>query len=94
MKRTLNNWRHHWQEDFTEEKASSKVSYLLFVSIAIKLVIFLQDVYRRRLTKMHPSTKIERRMMEKTTETKARSHATLLMNKIMMKMMMKWCMLE
>ena len=41
MKRTLNNWRHYWQEDFIEEKASSKVSYLSFVSIAMKLVILL-----------------------------------------------------
>ena len=83
MKRTLNDWRHCWKEDFTEEKES----YLLFVSISMKLVILLQDVHRRRLTKKEASTKIERRMIEKTT--KARSHATLLMNKSLMKMMMK-----
>ena len=92
MKKTLNNWRHYWLEDFIEEKASSKVSYLLFVSIVMKLVILLQDVHRRRLTKKGESTKIERRMMEKTT--KARSHAALLMNKILMRMMMKWCMFQ
>ena len=94
MKRTLNNWRHCWQEDFTEEKASSKVSYLLFVSIAMKVVILLQDVHRRRLTKKEASKKIEERMMEKNIETKARIHAILLMNKILMKMMMKWYMLQ
>ena len=92
MKRTLNNWRHFWQEDFIEEKESSKVSYLSFVSITMKLVILLQDVHRRRLTKKEESTKIERKMMEKTTKIKERSHATLLMNKTLMKMIMKWCM--
>ena len=60
----------------------------------MKLVIVLQDVHRRRLTKKEASTKIERKMMEKTTKTKTRSHAKLLMNKILMKMMMKWCMLQ
>ena len=93
MRKTLNNWKHYWQEDFTEEKESSKVSQLSFVSISMNLVIFLQDVCRRKLTKKEASTKIERKMMEKTTETKERSHATLMMNKILMKMMMKWCML-
>ena len=92
MKKTLINWRHYWQEDFREEKDNSKVSYPLPVSIAMQLVILLQDVHRRRLKKKEASTKIERRMMEKNT--KARSHATLLMNKILMKMMMKWCMLQ
>ena len=94
MKRTLNNCRHYWQEDFSKEKASSKISYLLFVSIAMKLVILLQDVHRRRLKKKEVGTKIERKMMERTIETKVRSHATLLMNKILMKMMMKWYMLQ
>ena len=81
-----------WQEDFIEEKESSKVSYLLSVSIAMKLVILLQGVHRRRLKKKEESSKIERRMMEKTTME--RSHAILLMNKILMKMMIKWCMLQ
>ncbi len=94
MRKTLNNWKHCWQEDFIEEKASSKVSYPSFVSIAMKLVILLQDVHRRRLTKKEESTKIEEKTMEETRETKTRSHATLLMNKILMKMMMKWCMLQ
>ena len=39
-----------------------------------------------------PCLIIEKRMMENTT--KARSHATLLMNRILMKMMMKCCMLQ
>ena len=90
----MNSWKHCWHGDFIEEKASSKVSYLLFVSIAMKLVILLQDVDRRRFTKKEASTKKKRRMMKKTTKTKASSHATLLMNKILMKMMMKWCMLQ
>ena len=94
MKKTLNNWRHCWLGDFTEEKTCSKVSYPLFVSIAMKLVILLQDVHRRRVKKKEESKKTKRKMMEKTLETKARSHATLLMNKILMKMMMKWCMLQ
>ena len=94
MRKTLNNCKHFWKEDFIEEKASSKVSYPSFVSIAMTLVILLQDVHRRRPTKKGASTKIERRMMGKTTKTKPRSHATSLMNKILMKMMMKWCMLQ
>ena len=94
MKRTLKNWRHYWQEDFIEEKSSSKLSYLLFVSIAMKLVILLQDVHRRRLTRKEASKKVERKKMQKTIETKARSHATLLMNMTLMKMTMKWFMLQ
>ena len=57
MRKTLNNWKHYWQEDFIEEKVNSKVSCLSFVSIAMKLVILLQDVHRRRLTKKEESTK-------------------------------------
>ena len=91
IKKTLNNWRHYWKKDFIEEKPNSKVIYLLSISIAMKLVILQQDVHRRRLKKKEASTKIERRMMENTT--KARSHAALLMNKILMKMM-KWCKLQ
>ena len=79
MKRTLNNWKYCWQEDFTEEKASSKVIYPSFFSIAMKL---------------ETSKKIEEKMMEETIEKKAKSHATLLMNKTLMKMMMKLCMLQ
>ena len=63
MKKTFNNWRHCWQEDFTEEKASSKVSYPSSVSIAMKLVILLQDVHRRRIKKKEASTKTKRKMM-------------------------------
>ena len=94
MRKTLNNWKHCWQEDFIEEKASSKVSYLSFVSIAMKFLILLQHVHRRRLTKKEESTKIEKKMIKETKETKAKSHATLLMNKTLMKTMMKWCMLQ
>ena len=92
MKKTLNNLKHCWQQDFIEEKASSKVSYPSFFSIAMNLVILIQDAHRRT-TKKETSTKIEEKMMEETTETKARSHATLLMNMTLMKMMMKWYML-
>ena len=60
MKKKLTSWRHYWQGDFTEEKANSKVSYPLFVSIAMKLVILLQDVHRRRTTKKEKSTKRRR----------------------------------
>ena len=61
----------------------------------MKLVILLQDVHRRRITKKETSTKIEEKMMEETTEIKAKSHATLIMNKTLMKMMMmKWSMLQ
>ena len=47
MKKTLNNWKHCWQEDFTEEKANTKVSYPLSISIAMELVILLLGVPRR-----------------------------------------------
>ena len=60
----------------------------------MKLVKVLQDVHKRRTKKKETSTKIEEKMMEKTTKTKARSHATLLMKKTLMKMMIKWCMLQ
>ena len=94
MRRTLNNWKHCWQEDFTEEKTSSKVSYASFVSIAMKLVILLQDVHRRRIIEKETSKKTKEKMMEETIETKEKSHATLLMNKTLMKMIMKWCTLQ
>ena len=60
----------------------------------MKLVILLQDVHRRRTIEKETSTKIEEKMMEETTETKERSHATLLMNKTLKKMMMKWYILQ
>ena len=77
MKKTLNNWRHYWQEGFIKEKADIKVSYLSFVSIAMKLVILQQDAHKRRLIKKEASTKTKRKMMEKTRKIKVRSHATL-----------------
>ena len=94
MRKTLNNWKHCWQKDFTKEKTNSKVSYPSFVSITMKLVILLQDVHRRRITEKETSTKIDEKMMEGTTKTKERNHATLLMNMTLMKMMMKWYMLQ
>ena len=72
---------------FQKEKANTKVSYPLFVSIVMKLVILQPSVPRRYLIRRETSTKIERKMMEKIT--KARSHATLLMKFFLMKMMMK-----
>ena len=96
MRKMLNNWKHYWQEELTEVKASSKVSYPSFVSIAMKLVILLQDVHRRRATKMKTSTKRKENMIAKITKTKARSHATLMKKEvgmILMNMMIKWCML-
>ena len=87
MRKMLINCKHYWQEDSTKEKENTKVSYPLSVSIVMKLVILLQGVHKRRLTKKGASKKIERRMMEKTL--KVRSHVPLLM-----KMMMKWYMLQ
>ena len=70
------------------------VSSLLFISIAMSKVILLKDSHRRRTKKKETSTKIEEKMMKETIETKAKGHATLLMNKTLMKMMMKWYMLQ
>ena len=47
MKKALNNWRHYWQEGFTKENVDIKVSYLSFLSIAMKLFILLLDVPTR-----------------------------------------------
>ena len=83
MKKMLNNW----QEDSTEEKASSKVSYLSFVSIEIRLVILPLDVQRRRTTEVVTSLKVEELKTTLITKTKARN-ATLLKRMILMNMMM------
>ena len=94
MRKILNNSKHFWQEDSKEKKGSSKASYPSFVSIVMRLVIMLQDVHRRRITEKEASTKIEEKMIEETTETKEKSHATLLMNMTLIKMMMKWYILQ
>ena len=47
MKKMLINQRHYWQEDFIEEKADIKVSYLSFVSIAMKFLILQQDAQKK-----------------------------------------------
>ena len=83
----MNNWKHCWQEDFIEEKESSKVSYLLFVSIVMKLVILFQCVHRRRITKKEKSTRTREKKIKKTIKKKVRD-ATLL-KMIIMRMIMK-----
>jgi acid phosphatase class B len=78
-------------------EASSKVNYLSFVSITMRLVILLLDVQRRRTTKVLTSTKEEEMKIEKITKTKERSFSILLKRKQkmnLMNIMMKWCMLQ
>ena len=79
---------------FHRGKGKFKGKLPSFVSIAMKLVILLQDVHRRRITKKETSTKTKENMMKETTETKEKSYATLLINMTLMKMMMKWYMLQ
>ena len=56
----------------------------------------LQDVHRRKTTKVVTSKKIEEKMTTKIIKTKERIYATLLKKArmILMIMMMKWCMLQ
>ena len=73
--------KHYWKDDSIEVKASSKVSYLSFVSIAMRLVILLLDVQRRRTTEVVTNTKVEEMKTTRITKIKARSHVTLLKRK-------------
>ena len=58
----------------------------------MRLVILLQDVHKRRIIEKKTSTKTKGKVMEETKEAKTKSHATLLMNMTLMKVMMKWYM--
>ena len=81
MKRMLNNLKHYKKEDLTKVKVSSKVNYLLFVSIAMKLVTLLLDVQKGKITEVVTSTKIEEKVIARITKIKARSHTTFLKKK-------------
>ena len=88
MKKMLNNWKHYWQEDSTEEKENSKVNYSSFVLIAMRLAIFLLGVHRRKNTKEMTNIKVEEMKTTNITKTKERS-VTLLKKMILINMMMK-----
>ena len=67
------------------------------MSIAMRLVILLLDVHRRRTIEVVTSKKVEEMKTKKITKIKARSLGTLLKRKQKMDlkiMMMKWCMLQ
>ena len=88
MKKMLINWKHCWQEDYTKENASSKVSYPSFVLIAMRLIILLLGVQRRKNTKKMTNIKVEEMKTTRITKRKARS-ATLFKRMTLMNMMMK-----
>ena len=66
---------------------NTKVSFLSFVSIVMKLVILQKDTHKRRITKKEESTRTREKIVMKIIKTKAKD-ATLL-KKILMRMMMK-----
>ena len=80
-----------------EVKENSKVSYLSFILIRMKLVILVLDVHKRKTIKVVINIRAKEMITTRTIETKERSHATLLKKilwMILMIMMMKWCMLQ
>ena len=77
---------------FHKGKGISKVSYLSFILIVMRLVILLLDVQRRRTKEVVTNTKVEEMKTKRIIKTKARSLAKWMKRKqrmIRMNMVMK-----